>query len=149
MSGYLLDTNVISMFAPDKQPVSLPLQEWIRQESANDALYISAITAGEIQRGISKLARKGSTEKARKLTQWLSGLVAQFDSRILPVDAAVAMAAGSIEEDAESRGQRPGLADVLIAATASTNDLTVVTLNIRHFAPLGVPFMSPEDIAAL
>lgn len=149
MSGYLLDTNVISMFAPDKQPVSLPLQDWIRRESANDALYISAITAGEIQRGISKLARRGSAEKARKLTQWLSGLVAQFDSRILPVDAAVSMAAGSIEEDAESRGQRPGLADVLIAATASTNGLTVVTLNIRHFAPLGVPFMSPEDIAAL
>lgn len=149
MSGYLLDTNVISMFAPDKQPVSLQFQEWIRRESANDALYISAITAGEIQRGISKLARKGSAEKARKLTQWLSGLVAQFDSRILPVDAAVAMTAGSIEEDAESRGQRPGLADVLIAATASTHALTVVTLNLRHFAPLGVPFMSPEDIAAL
>lgn len=146
MSGYLLDTNVVSLFAPDRPPVSLQMQDWLREQGAKDALYVSAITVAEIQRGIKKLERKGAHARAAKLMPWLSGLVAEFDSRILSVDADVAMTAGVIEDHAEGNGHRPGLADVLIAATASVHDLTVATLNTRHFAHLGVAFITPDDI---
>ncbi len=146
MSGYLLDTNVISLFAPDKPPVSSETQNWIREQSAKDGLYLSAVTIAEIQRGIRKLQRKSADVKAGKIEQWFGELTRQFDSRILPVDAKVAMAAGTIEEQAESKGHRQGLADVLIAATALVHGLTIVTLNVRHFASLGVPFTSPDDL---
>lgn len=43
-----------------------------------------------------------------------------------------------MEEAASAQGKNPGLADILIAATAATNELTVITANIRHFEALGV-----------
>lgn len=42
-----------------------------------------------------------------------------------------------------ARGQNVGLADILIAATAQTHGLTVVTANIRDFEPLGVDCLAP------
>ncbi|MBB3964881.1 PIN domain-containing protein [Rhizobium metallidurans] len=148
MTGYLLDTNVISLFAPGRPAISPGLRDWIFERGAEGALYLSAITIAEIQRGIKKLERKGADARAAKLAEWLSGLIGQFGDHVLAVDADIAMAAGTIEEQAEAGGQRPGLADVLIAATASVRNLTVVTSNVRHFAPLGVIVLSPDDMAA-
>jgi predicted nucleic acid-binding protein len=55
MSGFLLDTNVISEFArPDNKP-DPRVQQWL--EAANpDSLYASVLTFGEIRRGIEKLS---------------------------------------------------------------------------------------------
>ena len=44
---------------------------------------------------------------------------------------------------ARSAGQTPGTLDALIAATASTHGLTVVTRNVSHFKMLGVPTFNP------
>lgn len=46
---------------------------------------------------------------------------------------------GELTDAAESAGKQPGLADVLIAATTRVHGLTVVSQNVRHFQPLGVP----------
>jgi predicted nucleic acid-binding protein len=148
LNGNLLDTNVISLLAPGRPPVSPRFQGWIRDEGGRGTLYLSAITIAEMQRGIKRLERKGAHAKAAGLAEWLAGLVAQFDDRILPVDGHVAVVAGTIEDHAEGQGHGPSLADVLIAATASVHDLTVVTSNIRHFVPFGVAFRLPDDIAA-
>ncbi len=118
------------------------------ERGGEGSLYLSAITIAEIQHGIKKLERKGADARAAKLAEWLSGLIGQFGDHVLPVDADIAMAAGAIEEQAEASGHRPGLADVLIAATAAVLKLTVVTSNVRHFAPLGVALLTPDDIAA-
>ena len=42
-------------------------------------------------------------------------------------------------------GQSPGFADIAIAATAGTRNLTILTRNLRHFTPLGVAVMDPYD----
>ncbi|WP_112944935.1 MULTISPECIES: type II toxin-antitoxin system VapC family toxin [unclassified Rhizobium] len=148
MTGYLLDTNIISLFAPGRPAISPDIREWMSERGGEGSLYLSAITIAEIQRGIKKLERKGADARAAKLAEWLSGLMGQFGDHVLPVDADIAMAAGKIEEQAEASGHRQGLADVLIAATASVRNLTVVTANVRHFAPLGVILLSPDDMAA-
>ncbi len=135
MSGYLLDTNVISKFAPDRPASAEELKAWMREQGAADLLYLSAMTA-EIEKGIRSLQRRGSTEKASRLRQWLEGIIASFDDRILPMDVAVALAAGGIEDEAAAQGRHPGLGEVIIAATAKSRGLTVVTENTRYFEPL-------------
>ena len=42
-------------------------------------------------------------------------------------------------------GRAPGFADMAIAATAASRSLTVLTRNLRHFAPLGAPAIDPFD----
>lgn len=87
--------------------------------------------------------RSGGTAKADRLTLWFGRLVQEFDQRIIPVDSAVAREAGQLEDATIARGFNPGLADVLIAATARLNDLSVLTANVRHFATLGVAYLNP------
>jgi hypothetical protein len=139
LKGWLLDTNVLSLFAPERPPVRKDLAEWLEQEGAAGTLYVPVVAIAEIKRGILKLARKGGNARASLLDGWLQKLLAVYGDRILPIDAAVALAAGQIEDAAESRGQHPGFADVLIAATAQVHGLTVVSNNARHFEALGAP----------
>lgn len=143
MSGYLLDTNVISKFAPDRPLPAEELKAWMREQGAADMLYLSAMTLAEIEKGIRSLQRRGSADKAGRLRRWLEGIISSFDDRILPMDIAVALAAGDIEDEAAAQGRHPGLGDVIIAATAKSRGLTVVTENIRHFEPLGGPVERP------
>ncbi len=59
----------------------------------------------------------------------------------LPIDAAVSALSGKLEAEAIAAGHCPGMADALIAGTAKAHDLTVVTLNLRHFEPFGIDLM--------
>lgn len=143
MSGFLVDTSVLSIFAPDRPPVPLPLRRWIVEQGAQEALFTSSIVVLETRRGIAKLRRTGGLSRADRLEAWLASLLADFDDRTLPVDTVVASLAGEIEDAAIARGRSPGLADVLIAATARVHDLTVLTSNARHFEVLGVAHFDP------
>jgi len=138
LSGYLLDTNVISKFAPDKPDPPNELKAWMREQGAADRLFLSAMTIAEIEKGIRNLLRRGSVEKSRRLRQWVEGIISTFDDRILPMDTAVALVAGEIEDAAVGKGRPSGLGDVIVAATARSFKITVVTENIRHFEPLDV-----------
>ncbi len=146
VSGYLLDTNVISQFAPDRPELSAQLQQWLRERGAEDGLFVSAMTIAEIERGIRSLQRRGSTEKAQRLRHWLDGILLSFVDRVLPLDTEVALVTGQIEDEAAAQGRHPGLGDIIIAATAKYHRLTVVTENIRHFEPLGVTVRHPADL---
>ena len=138
MNGYLLDTNIISKFAPDKVSPSAEVREWFHQQGMADALFLSAMTVAEIERGLRSLHRRGGLERAKRLTLWLDFITSTFDDRILRMDTVVARIAGSMEDEAKGRGQNPGLGDIIIAATARAYDLTVITENMRHFEPLNV-----------
>jgi predicted nucleic acid-binding protein len=65
------------------------------------------------------------------------------ERRFLPFDVAVARVAGRLSDRARSKGRSPGFPDLAIAATAAAHNLTVLTRNLRHFAPLGVPAHDP------
>jgi predicted nucleic acid-binding protein len=138
VTAYLLDTNVIGKFAPDKIPPSAEIRDWFHQQGAANALFLSAMTVAEIERGLRSLHRRGGFERAKRLSLWLDFITRTFDDRILPMDSVVARIAGAIEDDAKGKGQSPGLGDIIIAATAKAYDLTVITENLRHFEPLNV-----------
>jgi hypothetical protein len=141
---YLLDTNVISASAPTKA-VHEDLLRWM--DANSDALFLSSVTVLEIEDGIAKLRREGSRRKAAALTAWLDAVIHLYAERILPLDVPVARLAGQLSDRARSRGCSPGFVDIAIAATALRHGLTVLTRNLRDFAPLNVP--SHDPFAAL
>lgn len=139
--SFLADTNILSAAAPTKTSPDHALRAWLDLRA--EAISISAITIFEIEDGIARLFRKGAVQKASALRRWLDGAEAAFAGRILPVDAQVARCAGLISDRARGAGVTVGYPDILIAATAVCNDLTVLTRNLRHFAPLGVKAIDP------
>jgi toxin FitB len=106
-------------------------------------MHLSVVTVIEIESGIQQLIRTGSTRRRSDLSRWLTGLFATFGDRILPVDGRVAMTAGRLDALSLGKGHGPGLADIVIAATAEVHALTVLTRNLRHFLPLGIPALDP------
>lgn len=141
MNGWLLDTDVLSAFAPGRPSIPLHTAVWF--DDRTEALYLSAITAAEIEAGIAKLFRSGSGRRGDTLRVWFDRILASYADRVLPFDLAAARIAGPLGDAAQAAGRRPGFADVAIAATAKARELMVVTLNQRHFGPLGVEVFNP------
>ncbi len=143
MTGYLIDTNALSLLSNSK--ASPQFIDWLQAQQRKNALYASTITLQEIEKGIVKLERVkgGSLDKARRLRDWIEIVMADFQDRFLPVDVEVALVAGKLEGAMLARGLNVELADILIAATAQTHGLTVVTANTRDFEPLGVDCLAP------
>jgi len=133
MWHYLVDTNVVSQ-ATKTQP-DANVAAWFTSVSA-DECCLSIVTIGEIQHGIALLDAKGSTTKAQRLTTWLAKLQEDYAGRILDVTASV------MTSWAYLPGRRVDF-DSLIAATAASHNLTVVTGNEADFAHTEVPVLNP------
>lgn len=140
---YLVDTDVISASAPRRGVAAADLVGWMDEHSVS--LYISAITVAEIEDGIAKARREEARRKAADLTAWLEALLHLYTSRILVFDLPTARIAGTLSDLARSRGDAPGFADIAIAATATRHRLIILTRNMRHFRPMGVPALNPFD----
>lgn len=136
---FLIDTNVISAFAPSKRLVSNEFVGWL--DRASPKLFVSVISAAEVRSGIAKAEREGATTKARMLTEWWESIEYLYANKLLPFDLRCARVAGQILDDA--RAHQPGFEDIAIAATARVHDLVVLTRNLRHFRPLGVRSIDP------
>ena len=63
MTGWLLDTDVLSVFAPGKRAVAPKVISWF--EDRTEELYLSSITAAEIEVGIFKARRTGPGGEGR------------------------------------------------------------------------------------
>lgn len=129
---YLLDTNVVSELRKVK-PHGAVLA-WLKATPESD-LFVSAVTLGEIQRGI-ELTRDQNPAKALELSQWADQLAAT--SNLLPMDAATFRACARLMHHQSSAL----FEDAMIAATAQVHQLTVVTRNTRDFAGFGVPLLN-------
>lgn len=141
MNGWLLDTSALSAFSPGKPAVTLDVAQWFEDHSEN--LFLSTITVVEIETGIAKLARTGAARRAEALRNWHVQVVHFYTERILSLDLTAARIAGSLGDAAIASGRYPGFADIAIAAIAKSQDLAVLTLNLRHFEPLGVAASNP------
>jgi predicted nucleic acid-binding protein len=137
---YLVDTNVISAASPSR-PVSPALVEWMDRRT--NSLFLSAVTVAEIEDGIAKLRREGARRKSADLSVWLETVLHLYGDRVLVFDAAIARIAGAISDRARGQGQSPGLADIIIAATARHHRLTILSRNVRHLKPLGIVVIDP------
>lgn len=123
---YLLDTNVISELVK-KEPNSKVIQ-WI-DERDELTLFLSVLTLGELQKGIAKLK---DASRIRRLQEWVQrDLTQRFAGRILPIDLDVMLCWGQLQGESEKEGIRLPVIDSLIAATAMTYHLIVVTRNVR------------------
>jgi len=149
LSGFLLDTNVISMLAPARAEASKRFLEWLEREDNDGRVFLSVVAIHEIEKGIALLEHKGAAAKAAGLKLWLAGLVTTYDDKIIPIDASAAALAGQLEAKAIAAGHDPGMADATIAGTAKVLDLVIVTHNTRHFAPFGIDVATPDEAVHL
>lgn len=138
---FLVDTDVLSAGAPSKARSVPQLVEWMDRNS--EQLYLSVVTIAEIEDGIAKSKRAGATRKAARLREWLETLVHLYSPRILPFDLAAARIAGALSAEARGRGHTAGFADLAIGAIARHHGLTILTRNLKRYAPLGVVAHDP------
>ncbi len=143
MTGFLLDTSVISAFSPDRAPPNAEVRAWFSGQAVN--LHLSTMSFAEVEQGASKLARAGAVGRADRIRRWLDEVTRRFASRIIGVDAALARAIGAMADDAIAHGRHPGFVDIAIAATAKEARLTLLTRNVKHFVPLGIGVVDPFE----
>jgi predicted nucleic acid-binding protein len=138
VSGFLLDTNVISeLIRPRPEP---KVTAWI-EATSESLLYLSVLTLGEIRKGITSLR---DSPRRVVLEAWLgSDLAVRFANRILPVDESVADRWGRIAADSAAEGSPLSVIDGLLAATALHHNLTLVSRNVKDFATTRVPLFNP------
>ena len=141
MTGYLVDTNVISATSPTAAVKRAELIEWMDAHSPD--LFLSAVTIAEITEGIAKAKREGAKRKASNLSAWLRTVLHLYGDRVLPFDSPAAQIAGALADLARGRGHSPGFADVAIGATARCHDLTILSRNERHFRPMDIAVLDP------
>ena len=141
MSGFLLDTNVVSeLIKPRPEP---RVAAWI--EATEESLFrLSVLTLGEIRKGIDSLPDRS---RRSALESWLShDLLVRFAHRILDVDQGVADRWGQLAAKAAATKRLLPVVDGLLAATALHHNLTLVTRNAKDVALTGVPVIDPWTI---
>lgn len=138
MSGFLLDTNVISeLVRPKPEP---RVAAWI-EATDEGLLYLSVLTLGEIRKGIASIR---DASRGVALQAWLEGeLALRFANHILPIDLPVADRWGRLAAQAIAAKSPLPVIDGLLAATAMHHNLTLVTRNAKDVAPTGVPVFNP------
>ena len=134
--NFLLDTVLLSELRKAKP--SRKVVHWVQAQKP-ETLFISVVSIGEIERGI-EMARKSDEPFAAELELWLEALLRLYDDQVLPVSADAARLRGRLS----ARLGHDGV-DLLIAATALTHSLTVVTRNVKHFVPAGVAVINPFE----
>ena len=137
---YLLDTNVVSEFRRCSKGKGHPsVNEWATSVAPNE-LYLSAITLLEVEMGILLKERKDPGQGAI-LRQWMNQKVLPaFEGRILPLDMAIALTCARLHIP-DPKSER----DAMIAATAITHQMTVVTRNIEDFKHTGAKLLNPWE----
>ena len=135
MSGYLLDTNIVSELRR-RDRTNAGVLSWFHSVD-DDELFLSVMTLGEIRKGIEQLRRRDATQ-AVVLEQWLNTLETTFVGRLLAVDSDAADQWGKLQ------AIRPvPIVDALLAATCLRDTLTLVTRNDTDFDGLGISVLNP------
>jgi predicted nucleic acid-binding protein len=130
---YLIDTCILSKLRKLKTKPDPILEKWMNIQNEHH-FYLSALTLGEIQQGISKLQDE---HIKRSLEEWLYGhLILRFENRILPIDQSVCLKWGELSGNYQKSGITLPIADTLIAATGIIHNLIIVTENIRDFSKI-------------
>ena len=138
MSGWLLDTNIVSELRkprPERKVVSFVAAQSL------DSLYLSEVTLAEIRFGIEQVsdpARRGA------LHDWLTQkLRPMFEHRVLSVTEDVILKWRVLVEEGRKAGHTFSQPDLFIAATALLHGLTVVTRDTADYRLAQVPVFNP------
>lgn len=134
--SYLLDTCVLSEFTKKRPERKVIL--WLDAQ-VEATLYLSVLTVGEIQKGISFLP---ASKRQVELSSWLEDLIYRYDQRILTLDTEVLRQWGRLTARLERKGRVLPIIDSLIAATTLVHNLTIVTRNVDDFALTGASILN-------
>jgi predicted nucleic acid-binding protein len=142
MSGFLLDTNVISEFNKHSGP-DASVKRWVETTQLRYQ-FVSVIRLAEIHKGVELLAEG---KRRGQLEVWLETEFERwFADRILPVDRKIAARWASLVAQGKKSGRPLPTLDSLIAATALTHDLIIVTRDTRDFEGVGVTTINPWTV---
>lgn len=135
MSGYLLDTNVISELRKGDRG-DPAVRNWVEAQTGDD-LWLSVLVVGELLRGV-ELVRRRNPLSAVVLDQWLDRLKNTYADRILPVTGSIMQrwALVTVPDPVP-------VIDGLLAATALDHDLVFVTRNIKDVKSTKVQTHNP------
>ena len=138
MTAFLLDTNVISELV--KRPGDARVIAWVSRQAAAD-LFLSAMTLGELIRGVRLLA---PGRRRAEIERWIADdLSRAFTNRILPFDRDDAVIWGELTARRQLAGRKLPAVDGQIAAIAIRHDLTVATRNVTDFTDVAVATIDP------
>lgn len=132
---YLLDTNIVSELRKPRPHGGVVA--WL-EKVADEDLYLSAVTLGEIQAGI-EITREQDSQKAAAIEAWADQVA--FTYNVLAMDAATFRLWATLMH----RQSDTVYEDAMIAATALRHKLTVVTRNMRDFERFTVPLFNPFE----
>jgi toxin FitB len=133
VNKYLLDTNVVSELRKPRPHGAVVA--WL-SDQAEEQLFLSAVTMGELQAGIER-TRHQDPARASEIELWVDQLAASY--QILPMDTPCFREWGRIMD----RKPDQLLEDAMIAATARVHRLIVATRNERDFGQLDVRVLNP------
>ncbi|MBV9249226.1 MAG: type II toxin-antitoxin system VapC family toxin [Acetobacteraceae bacterium] len=139
MIGWLLDTNVITELISSRG--SPRVKAWA---SAQDeaALYLSILTIGEYEKGITNLHEDDPRRAVYMNTR--DSLAVRFADRLLSVSDAVVRRWGTISGEVRRRlGHSPPVIDTLLAATAIEHNLYFATRHVRDVQMSGARVFNP------
>lgn len=135
---YLLDTCLISALV--KKVPNSAVVSWL-DEQDEQSLFLSVLTIGELQKGISKLS---DGKRKDQLQAWVEhDLTLRFMGRIIDIDMETMFIWGRLQGESEQKGESLPVMDSLIAATAKAHGLAVVTRNVKDMERCQVRVCNP------
>jgi toxin FitB len=135
---YLIDTNVISEIRKGPKADGGVRQFFENAINKDERLFISAITVGELRRGVDLIFHRGDNAQGLLLENWLNSILEEYQDHILSIDGEIASLWGKMRVPDSQHAL-----DKLIAATALSYDLVVVTRNLKDYENTGVRVMNP------
>jgi len=121
MRAAMLDTDILSEFLRGNPTVVSNVQEYVKEFGQ---INMSVITYYEILNG---LIYKDAKKQLGKFEEFV-GL-----NNVIPLTIPMVRKAASIQAELRSKGLEIGHTDTLIAGTALTSDMQLVTNNTAHF----------------
>ena len=141
MSGWLLDTNILSEL---RRPQPHPNATAFVAGQPLQSLFVSSVTLAEIRFGIELVT---DAAKRADLTDWLTHKVRpMFDQRVLMVSEDVMLKWRLLVEEGRKVNHIFSQPDLIIAATALYHGLTLVTRDTDDFARTPVQLYNPWAI---
>ncbi|MBP9764227.1 MAG: type II toxin-antitoxin system VapC family toxin [Gammaproteobacteria bacterium] len=139
---YLIDTCVMSECI--KKSPNCRIENWFNQQQP-EILFLSSLTIAEIKSGIYKI-RMSQPKRSNELKHWLNKIEIDFSTRILPMTDEVLNQWAEITADAQLQGKKMQVMDSLIAATAYTHKLILVTRNVDDFQAAPIEILNPYEL---
>ena len=138
MTGFLLDTNVISEVSRES-----PDPRVIRFLTEEGDLWLSSVTVYEMEYGLELLPYGRRLENLRTVQ---SDILAAFDDRVLPLDRNAAEWAARFRARSRQSGRPMDVGDALIAGITRANGLTIATRNVGDFESVDLEIVNPWEL---